>query len=314
MLSKVFRNALFRRFIFGSLGLLFLGALLFGFYSGISHSKNRQPAEVQFGISVRNGDVGKQLRDARSLSKVPVGSVTLDFFWDDDFPFDAVQFISNKRAIPFLRWYPMMSDSFDTFSFHSILEGTWDSQIQRWAQRARESQFPIVIALFSGFNREEMGLEEVGMQSKQFVDSTRYVIKKFQDEKASNVTFVWDISNDGMVIPFSELSQFYPGDDFVDWVGVSIAYTPVNSFRSDFQELIANGVPTENDKPILLTVSDIRPFEDSLRWANEGILDVLATENLSIKALVLDVPEGFLYQKLNPIFSSDYLLGKPKYR
>lgn len=285
-------------------GVILLVAFLAGAYSGWKERQTALPPVVQFGISVRNGDVGKQLRDARQLSEFPTSLVALDFFWDDDFPFEAVQFISSKRAVPVLRWYPMMSDSLDTFSFQGILEGTWDAHIQRWAQRAKESQYPMVIALFSDFNREEMGLEGINEQSEQFVASMRYIIDMFEKENVHNVTWVWQVANDPMVVPSSQLHQFFPGKEYVDWFGISMTYTPVVSFFRDFNMYVEGAIPSSNSKPLLLTVTDVRPFPEQLSWMSSGLSSVLASSNVAVKALVLDVPEGFPYQKLHPVFKS----------
>lgn len=283
-------------------GVILLSAFLAGAYSGWKQRQLAPHPVVQFGISVRNGDVGKQLRDARQLSGMPVGLVALDFFWDDDFPFEAVQFVSSKRAVPVIRWYPMMSDSLDPFSFQAILEGTWDAHIQRWAQRAKESQYPMVIALFSDFNREEMGLEGVDEQSQQFVASMRYIIDMFKKENVHNVTWVWQVSNDPMVVLPSNLHLFFPGKEYVDFVGISMAYTPVVGFADDFNTLVDGAIPSSNSKPVFLTVMDVRPFPEQLTWMSSGVSSVLASSNVALKALVLDVPEGFPYQKLQTVF------------
>lgn len=67
-----------------------------------------------------------------------------------------------------------------------------------------------------------------GVKSEDYVEYFRFVRESFK-QNAPNVAFVWSI--DRNVIKESE--AFYPGDDFVDWVGLNV-----------FDEI---GKETEND-------------------------------------------------------------------
>jgi len=291
-----------RRLIFAIGGLCILGAFFACIYFLFLTKRVYDPPKVQFGIAVRSGDIGKQFRDTGSAVQCPVSFIALDCLWDDEFPFDAVQYISKKDAIPVLRWTPLFADAFEQFAFSSIVDGTWDDHINRWAQRAKESDYSMVIVLFADFNREEMGLEDLDSQAESFKAAFRYIVKKFEDKKVNNVTWVWQVANDYEVIPKEGLAGFYPGFDIVDYVGMSLSYSVQASMQDDLSQLMAAVVPTDDRKPLMVTITDVQSFPEQLDWIKKGV--AYAVTHKSVKAIVLDVPESFPYNALRPAFAT----------
>ncbi len=297
------RNNTQRKVFFSFVTLLFIGAFCWGLYSGLSSRGTLVSPSVQFGIVIRSGDVGKQRRVAESSVGCPISLIAVDSLWDDDFPFDAVQYISKKGAVPVVRWTPLFGDAFEEFTFSSISDGTWDDHISRWAERARQSEYPLVISLFCDFNREEMGIEDMDLQSENAKAAFRYIVKKFDDKKATNVIWVWQVAGDYEVISPQTLATYYPGNDVVDWIGLSISYSPRRLMQEDFLELVSSVVPSENIKSMMVTVADIRPFPEQLDWVKSGV--AFAVSNKAVKAVLLDVPEAFPFKEVKGVFLSD---------
>ena len=67
-----------------------------------------------------------------------------------------------------------------------------------------------------------------GKQPAGYVQAWRRLHRIFRDEGADNVSWVWSPNwNSGPNVPWNAYERYYPGDAYVDWVGVS-AY-PFNS-------------------------------------------------------------------------------------
>ena len=297
------RNRFTRRFFLVCVGVLFVGAFISGIFSGLHSNKHRVVnLFIQFGIAVRHGDVGEQLRDVRKQTGCQVSMLAMDYTWDDDFPYDAVQFVSKKGATPILRWAPQFTEAFDEFSFKTIMDGTWDEHITRWADRARQSEYPIAIALFADVNREDVGVEDLESKSEEYRQAFQYVVDKFREKKATNVVWIWQISDDEAMVSLNAMQRFYPGDKYVDWIGLSFAYTPVDSLRHNFINVNERSVPTSNTKPVMLTIADVNSFPEQMVWLNDGLSFALTSSNA--KALVIDVATAFPFKDVKKAFLS----------
>ena len=280
--------------------LLCLGAFLAGIFSGLLSRSRYTPPKIQFGLVVRSGDLGKQLRDARSGVGCPVALIGLDCVWDDAFPYNAAQFISKKGAVPVFRWMPLFADAFDQFSFASITDGTWDDHINEWADKIHDYGGTVVIAPLADVNREEMGVEELLNQAAAYQMAFRYIVEKFNEKKVKNVVWVWQVANDDALMSFENLVHLYPGDDVCDWIGMSLSYYPHRSLEDSVLSMQA-GLPSTYKKPLMITMADIRSFPEQLDWVITGTKAIAA--NPMAHVVLLDVPEDFPFKSLKPAFS-----------
>jgi beta-mannanase/cellulose synthase/poly-beta-1,6-N-acetylglucosamine synthase-like glycosyltransferase len=97
-----------------------------------------------------------------------------------------------------------------------IIAGTRDAEIQRLAQVAAAYK-PQVILVRWGHEMELSGLYPWSANSpRHYIDAYRHVVGIFRANGADNVRFVWSPAGS------EGLEAFYPGDDVVDYVGLTV--------------------------------------------------------------------------------------------
>ncbi len=150
---------------------------------------------------------------------------------EEEFPELQVKTILELGSVPVITWEPWLSD-FDEEKFPgipkvedrdknclaAIARGTYDSYIVKWAERAKEIQSPIFLRLGHEMNdpyRYPWGPQN--NKPKDYVAAWKHVHDIFKKEGASNVIWIW-----GPHLAHGYFEAFYPGDAYVDYVGVGV--------------------------------------------------------------------------------------------
>lgn len=113
-----------------------------------------------------------------------------------------------------------------------------DAYIHEFARQAKESGIPIFIRFASEMNGE--WTPWYTKNGKEYIEKFRLVHDIFEKE-APNVAMVWSPN----FLPRDTIKQYYPGDDYVDWVGISLYTIP---FSQGEEKL--GGNPMDYLKPI----------------------------------------------------------------
>lgn len=140
--------------------------------------------------------------------------------------FDASQATSirNLGATPLLTWEPWDPSTGSTdqpaFSLASIAGGAHDSYLSTWAAGIKAWGQPLWLRFAHEMNGNwyPWGDGVNGNTPAQYVAAYRHVHDLFARAGVTNVTWVWtpNVTAPG----WTPISQFYPGDAYVNWVGV----------------------------------------------------------------------------------------------
>jgi mannan endo-1,4-beta-mannosidase len=191
--------------------------------------------------------------------------------WASD-TFDRTLFdrISGRGMLPMLAWEPWdhrlgeaaikkglptheidrLRNEQPQYRLSHIARGDFDSYLRSWAEGIKSLGYPVAIR----FGHEMNGYwypwcETVnGNRPGDYVKAWRHIHDLFRAAGATNVTWVWS-PNNRWDDSTPELSTLYPGDDYVDWVGISGYYSTV--FTSDYRSF---------DVIFSQTIKDIRAF------------------------------------------------------
>ena len=131
-----------------------------------------------------------------------------------------------RGSIPMINWNSWDLDkggSLDQpdFQLLDIINGAHDAYIRQWARDAKAWGFP----LFVRFDHEMNGdwfpwsERENGNGPGQYARMWRHVVDIFNQEGATNVTWVW--APNRLYADAIPLDSLYPGDRYVDWTGIS---------------------------------------------------------------------------------------------
>ncbi len=175
--------------------------------------------------------------------------------WLDNlsFPYDEVTTIHNAGKTPFVRM--MARSDFEeagvdpTYSMQNILNGVFDMQLNAWAIEAKNIGYPLLVEFGTEVNGNwfpwngqynggsittNYGNNSLADGPERFRDAYRYIIDIFNANNVTNITWFFHIDaysepNEG----WNSIENYYPGDDYIDWIGVSV-YGP-QSPNEDYQ-------------------------------------------------------------------------------
>lgn len=251
--------------------------------------------------------IKSKMLDLESKIARPLALVTYVNDWVDGpfFPWDALDQISSANRTILIRIQPRSTRTQDTgsdpiYSLRSFLRGDHDRVLRDWARSARQSGTPIMIdwapemngrwyawnGLWNGGGYTDgYGDPRVADGPERYRDVYRRVIDIFRFEGATNVTFLFHVdSQPKPVEPWNSMANYYPGDDYVDWLGISVfgAQYPWQYWDS-FVEVLDRAYPEfaaiSPNKP--LSIPEFGVIEDAFDsnrkalWIEEALTSIL---------------------------------------
>ncbi|WP_327358019.1 glycoside hydrolase family 26 protein [Streptomyces sp. NBC_01304] len=166
--------------------------------------------------------------------------------WGDGFDAGHAMDVWDKGALPFISWEPFKE------SLADIAAGKSDDYIRRYAQSVRELNIPVGITFAHEMNGHWYPWGAKTATAEQFVAAWKHIHDIFEQEKATTVIWTWS-PNIIYPMPDVKLKPYWPGDEYVDWVGV-IGYYVDNGPRT-FQTLFGptmTQVRTFTKKPFII--------------------------------------------------------------
>lgn len=127
------------------------------------------------------------------------------------------------------------------FRLQRIADGAFDDYLERYAREVRAYGGPLMLRIFHEFDGFwfPWGGTVNGNQPEDLVDAWRHVHGIFEEAGADNVTWVW--SPNTLSVPdtaANELDNYWPGSEFVDWIGLSGFNFGETSDFADFQSFV----------------------------------------------------------------------------
>jgi mannan endo-1,4-beta-mannosidase len=200
-----------------------------------------QSPSIYYGAFVHVGPAGSGLPDFATLdtfehdAKKRVALYMWFQRWDNTYN-SAVFNVSwmnttrSRGSIPVVTWTPHLPDTsqyttvsgktINTHSLERIIGGEFDSYISQWAEAAKAWGHPFFLRFAHEMNGQWQPWSEQknGNQAGLFVKMWRHVHDIFTSVGATNVSWVWaPYAFDNQT---SLLKELYPGDAYVDWVGM----------------------------------------------------------------------------------------------
>jgi len=208
---------------------------------------------------------------------------------DQRFPSEKVQAITDLGSIPLITWEPWLSDFDDTLhegleaSVHrdkkglkDISKGLYDFYLDRWIRDMSRVEVPVMIRLAHEMNdsyRYPWGPQN--NEPQDFIDMWIYVHEYFRERGVENVIWVWSPHP-----AYKQFELYYPGDAYVDWIGVgTLNYGTVAVWSKwwTFDEIFGNHYPelSKYNKPIILTEFASLPVGGERKdWYADALCDL----------------------------------------
>ena len=194
-------------------------------WSGRLAKRLRATDTALFGASTPGfpWDASEMSRFVESAGKRPRLITTFHGWAYEGFPTVAVNAAADAGALPVLTWNPWdYREGVDqpTYSLRRIIRGRFDGYLRRFARDARAWGRPLFLRFAAEMNGDWLPWCEGvnGNRAGQYVKAWRHVHRIFTKVGATNVAWVW--SPNVIYTGSTPLRRLYPGDAYVDWLGV----------------------------------------------------------------------------------------------
>ncbi len=173
--------------------------------------------------------------------------------WGGDFDRQPVRNAWAAGALPLMVWEPFQP------SIATIAGGSADAYVRKFATAVQALNLPLAISFGHEMNGSWYPWGTTATDPADFKRAWRRIHDIFLDVGATNVIWVWS-PNVVNPVPEIPLKPLYPGDSYVDWIGVIGYYT--DSGASTFSTLFG---PTRaaahkfTRKPIIIAETAAQP-------------------------------------------------------
>ncbi|HST31639.1 MAG TPA: glycosyl hydrolase [Chthoniobacterales bacterium] len=239
-------------------------------------------------------------------------------YWgEQDFPTRNLNVIWRHGSLPLVFWSPWdkpyeENRGPDRFSLLKIIDGTWDTYIDKWADEAKAFGKPMIVDFANEMNGEWFpwsGQYYGGSQwmpdrknwlgPETFKAAYRHVVDRVRARGATNIKWLFHTNNYAYPMEtWNFAPSYYPGSDYVDWLGLSV-------YGQQFRDEPNPDIPSLVDwpyqemcgldpkKPIMITewatgefpYPPNQPGLHKPEWIKQG-LDLFRTRYPRIKAAV----------------------------
>jgi Glycosyl hydrolase family 26 len=252
------------------------------------------------------------VQEINSFEKMTGKKIVWAYFsnnWDPEivFPEEQVRSIHKEDVIPFIRMMPRTTTTDGVedpvYTLQGFIDGKFDEDLRKWAKESKRVGIPIMVEFgtevngdwfpWSGILNGAAKTDGYGDRNypdgpERFRDAYRHIIDLFRDEGVTNITWAFHVyppNNVGfrpqLLEPWNNIANYYPGDDYIDWMGTSIygAFelgTDWDSFSGLLNETYPMLTALSDKKPI--AVFEFGVLEDPLKGnKTEWVKDALKT-------------------------------------
>jgi mannan endo-1,4-beta-mannosidase len=140
--------------------------------------------------------------------------------WFVPFPVRFATTAANNGAAPLVQMDP------DNVSVAEIASGRYDGYLSAYAEAVRAYRHPVILSFGHEMNGDWYSWGYRHASPAVFVAAWRHVVKLFRVLGAQNVTWLWTVNiiNNTQRGKIPSPDQWWPGDSYVNWVGIDGYY------------------------------------------------------------------------------------------
>ncbi len=216
----------------------------------------------------------------------------------------ALASVYQRGAVPMITWEPwdpgtnanavQNPGTNQNWRLKNILDGRYDGYIRRWASKIKAVKGPVMLRPMHEMNGEWYPWAGTVNDNTpaDYIAAWRHIHDMFEAEGATNVTWVWSIN--GESVPDTRENRYdvyYPGDEYVDWVGLSgfnWGTTGNNSQWETFDEIYTAPLRYARtlNKPIVIAeFASVEQGGDKAEWIYDAYKRI-RTEHPEVDAVV----------------------------
>jgi Glycosyl hydrolase family 26 len=194
--------------------------------------------------------------------------------WGNPLDVKAIQNAWSYRALYYMVWEPYHT------TVAAIADGRSNGYITRLAREVRALNLPLAISFGHEFNGFWYPWGTTGTTAAEFVAAWRLIRRLFAAAHATNVIWVWN-PNVISAEPNLPLSAYYPGDAYVDWVGITgyFSATGPDTFDGLYGPTMQE-IRRFTDKPFFIAETSVQTGPDAAAAAQNLVSGVRQRSDL----------------------------------
>lgn len=234
-----------------------------------------QPEREYLGITLNGApkDMGP-VEKWTSLVGVKPNIITIYESFEDQFAASEIRNIYQYGALPILRWEPYK------LKLSGIAAGEQDAYVTKFATAVRALNLPIALTFGHEMNGGWYSWGTGSTTPAEYVAAWRHLHDLFAKAGATNVIWTWT-PNVVNPVPSVALRPLYPGDEFVDWIGMDGYFTTKGqkTFSTLFQPTIKQ-IRAFSQKPMIIVETGSEAGPMRAQAINELFTAVANDKNL----------------------------------
>ena len=217
--------------------------------------------------------------------------------YSSDFPEYDCASVYKYGSVPHIVWEPWIWGDEAKIKLKNILSGEWDSYIENWARGAKTFGKTVFVRWGHEFNLDKYpwGVANNGKDPETYAKAFRHVHDIFTRVGVKNVKWIWCFNN--YPNPDENWNDFelaYPGDDYVDWIGIdgynfgtTQSWSSWQTFKDAFRDQIRATSKTHPTKPLMIAeFGCAEEGGNKAAWVKD-ILPALKVSMKQVKAVLL---------------------------
>ncbi len=227
--------------------------------AGVPVSALKDPRGKFFGIEADGApdNIGPVSSAAASVGVNP-NLIGQYLTWGSAFDSLAATNALNSGALYYVIWEPFQP------SVASIADGASDAYITKFAKAVRAFGKPVALSFGHEMNGNWYPWGTTGTTAADFTAAWRHIHDLFAQAGATNVIWIWN-PNIINPVPNVQLAPYWPGNAYVDWVGLTgyFAVTGPHTFDGVFGPTMTE-IGKFTTKPFLIAETAVETSADEL--------------------------------------------------
>jgi beta-mannanase len=201
--------------------------------------------------------------------------------WQDAFPTSDADTIYNNGSVPLITWEPWITNQIGTLE--SIAAGSYESYVTQFIQDAKDWGGPVLLRFAHEMNGNWYPWDGYHngaslAAAERYKNAWIYICNVKERLNADNVSLVWTPNNANLPdASWNLISNYYPGDQYVDWIGMDGYNWGVGDWKSFssvfgpiYQELIAL-----SSKPLMIgEFASAEQGGDKANWITDAFSQI----------------------------------------
>lgn len=209
------------------------------------------------------------------------------------FPESTATWIRASGSVPYIRMMLLSSRYIPCpdplYRLENIIRGKFDPQLRQWMRDAKRFGSPLLAEYgvevdgfwfpWNGLWNREGGTYEDAVE--RFRKAYRHIIQLAREEGAYNVRWVFHVDPyDEPRDEWNHFEHYYPGDEWIDWVGVSVygRQAPSDEYYPSFRQQMDGAyrrLARLTNKPVIVCEFGTIADAGQTAWANAALSDLL---------------------------------------